>query len=75
MAQNKAYREAERKIEAAQRTGAKELDLGKIWDAQDSEQLTELSESLGQLTPAFACSGVTGPSLAIGRASTRTLSI
>lgn len=43
MAQNEAYLKAERKIAAAQRSGAKELDLS-------SKKLTELPESLGQFT-------------------------
>ncbi|MBI3387446.1 MAG: leucine-rich repeat domain-containing protein [Deltaproteobacteria bacterium] len=48
MARDEAYRNAEQKIEAARRTGAKELDLGP-WDA-NLQRLTELPESLGQLT-------------------------
>ena len=43
MARDEAYRKAEQKIEAARRSGAKELDLGRM-------RLTELPESLGQLT-------------------------
>jgi hypothetical protein len=50
MARDEAYREAERKIEAARRSGAKELDLSrKFWDDR-SPKLTELPDSLGQLT-------------------------
>ena len=43
MARDQAYREAEKKIEAARRKGATELDLSEM-------KLTELPESLGQLT-------------------------
>jgi GTPase SAR1 family protein len=43
MAKNAAYREAEMKIEAARRSGAKKLNLSNMG-------LTELPESLGQLT-------------------------
>ncbi len=43
MAKDKAYREAETKIEKARLSGATELDLSK-------NNLTELPESLGQLT-------------------------
>src|SRR6266576_1793114 len=50
MAKSKAYRAAEKKIEAARRSGAKELDLSSDWDGADSAKLTELPESLGQLT-------------------------
>ncbi|WP_205632821.1 leucine-rich repeat domain-containing protein [Chlorobaculum limnaeum] len=56
MAKNKAYLIAEKKIAEALRTGATELDLSRIWYAKDtwylgdSERLTELPESLGQLT-------------------------
>src|SRR5215510_2152430 len=48
MAQNEAYRRAERKIEIALMSG-KELDLSMRWGG-NSEKLTELPESLGQLT-------------------------
>jgi C-terminal of Roc, COR, domain/Ras of Complex, Roc, domain of DAPkinase/Leucine rich repeat len=48
MARNKAYRRAEEKIEEARRSGTKELNL-RGWE-KDSEQLTELPESLSQLT-------------------------
>ncbi|HEX5703478.1 MAG TPA: leucine-rich repeat domain-containing protein [Pyrinomonadaceae bacterium] len=47
MAKNKAYRKAEKKIEAARRSGAKELDLSAEWKAE--EKLTQLPESIGQL--------------------------
>jgi internalin A len=50
MARDKAYREAEKKIEAARRSGATELDLSVKWDAPDDAKLTELPESIGQLT-------------------------
>lgn len=51
MAKDAAYREAEKKIEAARRLGAKELDLSVKWNEEDeSKRLTELPESLGQLT-------------------------
>ena len=50
MAKNKAYRAAEKKIEAARRSGAKELDLSNSWGAEGSAKLTELPESLGQLS-------------------------
>lgn len=50
MARDKAFREAEKKIKEALRTGATELDLSRGFPAKDSEQLTELPESLGQLT-------------------------
>lgn len=43
MARDEAYRNAERKIKKARRSGAKELDLQVMY-------LTELPESLGQLT-------------------------
>ncbi len=43
MARDEAYRKAEEKIEEAQRSGATNLDLSRM-------QLTELPESLGQLT-------------------------
>jgi len=43
MPRNKAYREAEKKIKEALRTGATKLDLS-------SMKLAELPESLGQLT-------------------------
>jgi Leucine-rich repeat (LRR) protein len=43
MVRDEAYRKAERKIEEARQSGATELDLS-------SMRLTELPESLGQLT-------------------------
>jgi Ras of Complex, Roc, domain of DAPkinase/Leucine rich repeat len=48
MAKNDAYRIAEEKIEAARQSRATYLDLTAIGD-NDSEKLTELPESLGQL--------------------------
>jgi Leucine-rich repeat (LRR) protein len=49
MARNEAYRKAEQKIEEARRSGAKELDLrGGYYNK--APKLTELPESLGQLT-------------------------
>src|SRR5574341_419688 len=48
MARDKAYREAEKKIEEARRKGAKELDLSNY--GKDKPKLSELPESLGQLT-------------------------
>jgi len=50
MAKDEAYREAEKKIEQARASGATELDLSCKFDAKDSDKLTELPESLGQLT-------------------------
>ena len=50
MAQNEAYRRAEQKIEKARHSGAKELDLRGSSDAKASEKLTELPESLCQLS-------------------------
>ena len=47
---NQAYKRAEEKIAVALREGATELDLSGEWDADDSEKLTELPESLAQLT-------------------------
>src|SRR5262245_32753462 len=49
MARNNAYRNAEKIIENARRSGATELDLRGGWD-DASLKLTELPESLGQLT-------------------------
>ena len=43
MAKDKAYREAEKKIEEARRSGATELDFSGM-------RLTELPESIGKLT-------------------------
>lgn len=50
MARDQAYYAAEKKIEEARRSGARELDLSQRYDAKDSDKLTELPESLGQLT-------------------------
>jgi len=50
MARDEAYRAAEEKIEAVRRSGAKELDLSKGYGRPDSKRLTDLPESLGQLT-------------------------
>jgi Leucine-rich repeat (LRR) protein len=50
MTRNEAYKHAEVKIEEARLSGEKKLDLSARWDAKDSQQLTELPESLGQLT-------------------------
>ncbi|MEK6261045.1 MAG: COR domain-containing protein [Planctomycetota bacterium] len=50
MARDDAYRQAEQKIEAARRTGVKELDLSCRYDIINAEKLTELPESLGKLT-------------------------
>ena len=50
MARNEAYRTAEEKIEAVRRSGAKELDLSGGYGRPDSKLLTDLPESLGQLT-------------------------
>jgi len=50
MVPNRVYRRAAKKIENAWRSGAKELDLSLPWNARDSERLTDLPESLGQLT-------------------------
>lgn len=50
MARDEAYQKAEEKIEEARRTGATELNLSCGYGADDSEKLTELPESLGQLT-------------------------
>lgn len=49
MSKNAAYREAETRIEKARRLGAKELDL-RGGRARPSSRLTELPDSLGQLT-------------------------
>ena len=50
MARNQTYQRAEQKIEEARRSEAKGLDLSVGWDAKDSDKLTELPESLIQLT-------------------------
>nr|VFK39292.1 MAG: Leucine rich repeat-containing protein [Candidatus Kentron sp. TC] len=47
---NKAYYEAEKKIQAALESGATKLDLSAKWDAEEAERLAELPESLGRLT-------------------------
>ena len=49
MARDEAYRIAEQKIEEARRSGARQLDLSGDHD-QKKLKLTELPESLGQLT-------------------------
>jgi hypothetical protein len=49
MARDEAYRIAEQKIEEARRSGAKELDLSGKY-GKEKPKLTELPESLGQLT-------------------------
>lgn len=49
MARNEAYRAAEQKIEAALRSGAKDLNLIGEWETAETK-LTELPETLGQLT-------------------------
>ena len=49
MTQNKAYREAEQKIEKARRTGATELDLSNGFRTQDDEKLAELPKLLWKL--------------------------
>jgi len=50
MAPDEAYREAEQKIEEARRSGAKKLDLSVPWGDEKTPKLTELPESLAQLT-------------------------
>ena len=50
MTRNKAYREAEKKIAEAMRTGATELNLSSYLGAEDAEKLTELPQSMGRLT-------------------------
>ncbi|MEM6715467.1 MAG: COR domain-containing protein [Cyanobacteria bacterium P01_C01_bin.147] len=45
-----AYAAAEKKIAEALQTGATELDLSCEWNADDSVKLSELPDSLGQLT-------------------------
>ena len=52
MARDEAYLEAEKKIEEARRSGAKELDLGISWRSMRFVRLAalnELPESIGQL--------------------------
>ncbi len=50
MARDEAYRKAEQKIEEARRSGAKKLDFSIPWSDKETPKLTELPESLGQLT-------------------------
>src|ERR1022692_484455 len=50
MARDEAYRKAEQKIEETRRSGAKKLDLDCRFYTINAERLTELPESLGQLT-------------------------
>nr|VFJ87041.1 MAG: Leucine rich repeat-containing protein [Candidatus Kentron sp. LFY] len=50
MAYNKAYREAEEKIEVTRRSGTMELDLSQKWNANNKERLGELPQSLARLT-------------------------
>jgi len=50
MERYEAYREAEQKIEAARRSGAKELDLSVRRGGYKTPKLTALPESLGQFT-------------------------
>src|ERR1051325_3800014 len=50
MARNEAYKRAEQKIEEARRSRARKLDLSVGFGVKNSEKLTELPESLGQLT-------------------------
>lgn len=50
MAKDEAYRIAEKKIEEAYRSGARDLDLSGRYEDEKSLGLTELPESLGQLT-------------------------
>ncbi|MCA9920891.1 MAG: leucine-rich repeat domain-containing protein, partial [Anaerolineales bacterium] len=51
MVRNEAYREAEKKIEEARRTGATELDLSNPqWKDPKPPQLTELPDTIGQLS-------------------------
>lgn len=50
MAKDEAYRNAEKKIEAARLSGATRLDLSAQWYFEKTSKLTELPESLGQLT-------------------------
>ena len=50
MARNQAYRRAEQKIEEARRSGAEILDLSVSWDAEESDRLNELPDSLSRLT-------------------------
>jgi Leucine-rich repeat (LRR) protein len=50
MARNKAYRDAELKIEQARETGATELNLSGSRFGEDADALSELPETLSQLT-------------------------
>ncbi|MGB8169836.1 MAG: COR domain-containing protein [Chthoniobacteraceae bacterium] len=50
MPRDEAYQLAEKKIEEARRSGAKELDLGGGEYGEKKPKLTELPESLGRLT-------------------------
>ncbi len=50
MARNEAYLSAEKKIEEARQSGAKKLDLSVADDEKDNGELTELPESLSQLS-------------------------
>lgn len=50
MTRDKAHQMAEQKIKAARRSKAKKLDLSVRLNDRETPQLTELPESLGQLT-------------------------
>jgi hypothetical protein len=50
MVRDQAYREAEKRIEAARRSGAKELDLSNKLDIPDDVKPTELPKTLRQRT-------------------------
>lgn len=50
MVKDAAYRKAEQIIEEAWRSGATKLDLSQSFGAEDSEKLTELPDSLWELT-------------------------
>jgi hypothetical protein len=50
MAKDEAYRKAEKKIQAARRSGTKKLDLDCNYAQPDSAKLSELPESLAELT-------------------------
>jgi hypothetical protein len=47
---DKAYREAEKKIEEAWQSGATTLSFSKEWKTPDNEKLVELPESISKLT-------------------------
>jgi Leucine-rich repeat (LRR) protein/GTPase SAR1 family protein len=49
MAKDKAYLEAEKKIQEALQSGATELDLSNDYDTPDEKKLTELPDSIGKL--------------------------